>query len=333
MPFTRAITDPTSGTGPGNPREQINEISAWIDGSNVYGSDQARADELRTFVDGKLKTSPGNLLPLNVNGFSNANGPAPDPFALFLAGDVRVNEQVGLAVIHTLFMREHNRLAGIVKSQNPSYTDEEIYQQARKLVGAELQIITSNEFLPALLGKKGDLGKYKGYKPLVDGGVRNEFSVAAYRFGHSSLSPFLRRFDANGASIGDLGLRDVFFNAPALLTTEDRLAPILRGLSKQAHQKIDVKIVDDLRSFLFGAPGIGGLDLASLNIHRGRDHGVPGLNDVRVAMGLGRYNKFKQISKDPAVVAALTAAYASPDDIDLGSAALRKRRCRIPSLE
>ncbi len=317
MPFRRAEFDPATGTGPSNPRQQFNELSGWIDASNVYGSTEARAAELRSFSGGRLKTSAGDLLPFNINNFPNANGPAPDPTALFIAGDVRCNEQVSLTSIHTLFLREHNRLADLVAARNPSYTDEEIYQKARRLVGAELQIITYDEFLPALLGSKGKLKKYRGYDPTVNAGLRNEFSAAAYRLGHSALSPMLRRLDASGRSIGDLPLRSVFFNAPTILTARDSVDPFYRGLSSQRHQAIDARIIDDVRNFLFGPPGAGGFDLAALNIHRGRDHGVPGLNDVRAALGLNRHRNFADVTKDAALRTAFAATYASVDDVDL----------------
>jgi len=94
IPFNRSIYNESTGTGVDNPRQQLNEISAWIDASNVYGSDEERANALRTNDGtGKLKTSEGDLLPFNTDGLPNAGGPSPD---LFLAGDVRANEQVGI---------------------------------------------------------------------------------------------------------------------------------------------------------------------------------------------------------------------------------------------
>lgn len=318
IPFARAVFDPDTGDSKSNPREQENEITAWIDASNVYGSDASRANALRTFSDGKLKTSAGNLLPFNVDGLPNANGPAPDPTALFLAGDVRANEQVGLAVMHTLFVREHNRLADIVAATFGLTDDEEIYQTTRKLVGAEMQMITYNEFLPALLGPNA-LPPYVGYDPNANGDIRNEFSVAAYRFGHSAINAFLQRLDATGADTdgGPLPLRSAFFSAPSILTDADSLDSILRGLATQPHQRIDEKIVDDLRNFLFGPPGAGGLDLASLNIQRGRDHGVGSLYHTRKELKLKKIKSFADISSDLAVQQALADTYDSVEDVDL----------------
>ena len=133
-------------------REQVNVITAYIDGSNVYGSDAIRAGELRA-PGGRLKTSAGRLLPFNTAGLPNAPGSMP---SFFLAGDVRANEQVGLTALHTLFVREHNRL--VRELRKLKLPEETRYQVARAIVGAELQAITYREFLPLLLGKNTSRG-------------------------------------------------------------------------------------------------------------------------------------------------------------------------------
>ena len=313
IPLNRSLHD--EDTGIDSPREQFNLITGWIDASNVYGSDRHRARELRTLDGtGKLKTSAGNLLPFNVNGLEN--DPPGDP-SFFLAGDIRANEQAGLAAMHTLFVREHNRLAEKIKQRNPRWGDRRIYEHARRIVGAYMQAITYEEFLPALLGPDA-MPRYRGYKPWKNARIRNIFSTAAYRFGHSALSPTLLRLEADGSPspYGHLALRDAFFD-PTRITDEGGIEPVLRGLAAQLCQKVDHQIVDDVRNFLFGPPGSGGLDLASLNIQRGRDHGLPSYNDVREAFGFGRAATFADVHPDPAVQANLAAAYATPDDIDL----------------
>lgn len=316
--FNRALADPASGTDLANPREQMNEITSWIDGSMVYGSSEDRAKALRTNDGtGRLKTSRGALLPFNTDGLPNANGPAPDPSKLFLAGDVRANEQVGLAAMHTLFVREHNRWADKIRQTRPYFSGDDVYQAARRMVIAEIQIITYKEFLPTLIGPNA-LPRYRGYQP-GDPTIFNEFSGGAYRLGHSLINTELLRLDRRGRPIrdGHLSLRDAFFNAPSILQGRDDIDPILRGLASQRSQTLDPLVVDDLRNFLFGAPGAGGFDLASLNIQRGRDFGLPSYNDARAAMGLPRVTDFHQISSDPAVQNALYQAYGSVDDIDL----------------
>ena len=313
--FNRSLYDSQTGTDTNNPREQLNEITAWIDASNVYGSDEERAGALRTFDgNGKLKTSDGNLLPFNELGLPNAGGPST---SLFLAGDVRANEQVGLTAMHTLFVREHNRLADLIAQRNPDLSGEEIYQRARRLVGAQMQMITYYEYLPALLGRHM-ISSYRGYKPTVNASIANSFSAASYRYGHSALSPTLLRLDETGTEIADghLALRDAFFN-PTRITDQGGIEPLLRGLASQKHQKIDIHIIDDVRNFLFGEPGQGGFDLASLNIQRGRDHGLPSYNDMREAVGLGRVDSFSDINSDPEIQSRLEEVYDSVDNIDI----------------
>ncbi len=318
--FNRSIYDTDSGSSRRNPREQINEISGWIDASNVYGSDEERAEALRTNDStGMLLTSSGNLLPFNEAGLANAGGESAE---LFVAGDVRANEQAGLAAMHTLFVREHNRLAAIIAEQNPSYDGDQIYQSARKVVGAQMQVITYNEFLPLLLGSNA-ISAYDGYDDEVDASITNEFSSAAYRLGHSMLSTTILRLDAqnNEISEGNLGLRDAFFS-PQILVNEGGIEPILRGLAAQVCQTIDVFVVDDVRNFLFGAPGQGGFDLVSLNIQRGRDHGLASYNDMREAFGLERKTSFAEITSSVDLQNRLASVYDSVDELDAWVAGL-----------
>jgi len=312
--FNRSIYDKNSGTGTGNPRQQLNEITAWIDASNIYGSDADRASALRTNDGTGMLKMQNNLLTFNIGGFPNAGGDGED---LFFSGDVRANEQVGLTVMHTLFSREHNRLATLIAEENPELTGDEIYEEARKIVGAQMQVISYNEFLPALLGE-GIIAEYKGYNPEINSNIANEFSTASYRFGHSALSPTLLRLNEDNEVIpeGNLALRDAFFN-PSRIIDEGGIEPLLRGLAAQECQKIDNLIIDDVRNFLFGPPGAGGFDLASLNIQRGRDHGLPGYNDVRDEIGLGRVESFSEISDDPLVQQKLLEVYGNVDQIDL----------------
>ena len=316
--FNRALFDSSTGTDASNPREQENEITSWIDGSMVYGSDDERNAALRETGTPFLKTSTGNLLPFNTDALTNANGFVTDPAALFLAGDIRANEQLGLTVMHTLFVREHNRIAQNILDNNPSIDVDDAYERARRRVIGEIQTITYDEWLPVLLGPNA-IPAYAGYDDTVNPTIYNEFSVAAFRLGHSMLNEQLLRLDAAGAEIagGHIDLKDAFFTAPSILTSETDLDPILRGFATQLHQELDAQVIDDIRNFLFGQPGAGGFDLASLNIQRGRDHGVPGYNDMREAMGLTRYTQFGQITSDSDLADALFDTYGDVNAIDL----------------
>lgn len=315
--FNRSVYDQTTGDSAANPRQQMNQITGWIDGSSIYGSDEGRSEALRTLDGtGRLRTQAGDFLPFNDAGLPNDTGGSID--RLFLAGDVRANEQVGLTALHTLFVREHNRLASQLAADDPSLSGDMIYEKARRMVVAFLQAITYREFLPALLGRKKALGRYSGYDPSVDARISNSFSTAAFRLGHSMLPPQLLRLDRNlrEVSYGHLPLRDAFFS-PAVILYEGGIDPLLRGLAYQVQQDVDVFIVDEVRNFLFGAPGAGGFDLASLNIQRGRDHGLPDYNTARVKYGLEPVQSFEEISSDPEVVERLKTAYEHVEYIDL----------------
>ena len=274
IPFTRSEFSDVNGTGA---RQQVNSITAFIDGSNIYGSDITRANALRSFSGGKMATSAGDLLPYD-----------PSDPASFIAGDERANEQIALTSMHTLFVREHNWWADRLAAENPTWNDEEIYQEARKMVGAELQSITYNEFLPTLLGNqfKTDLGSYS-YSASIDPSIANEFSTAAFRIGHTMLPNELRILNEDGsASAPDVPLAEAFFRPDKVASLG--IDSILRGLGATDSQEIDNQIVDGVRNMLFAMPGMTfGLDLASLNIQRGRDHGLPTYNEMRLALGLG----------------------------------------------
>lgn len=299
-----------------NPREQPTAISGYLDATNIYGFSDVRAAALRTFDGtGKLKTvtdDTGGMIPIyNTVGLENAAPPGSTASDFFLSGDIRTNENVALTAMHTLFVREHNRLCDQIVVDTPSYSgkDEIIYQYARNIVMGQMQHITLNEFLPALLGPNA-ISPYKGYDSSVNAGVKTEFSTVAYRIGHTMLSSNLKI----GTS-GTLALKDAFF-APAYVQTNG-VEDLLLGGCLQVMQEIDGKVVDDVRNFLFGAPTMSAmLDLAALNIQRGRDHGIPGYNDVREAYGLNRLTSYSQITSDSNVQNALNSLYDSVDDID-----------------
>lgn len=324
IPMFRSIYDPATGTGPDNPRVHLNKISAFIDGSGVYGSDFNRDSWLRMYSKGKLKLSDGKLLPYNTTTgeFSaplDQNAPEmamPLPYVQkwFVAGDVRANENPFLLAIHTLFAREHNRLCLELYTEHPLWSDEKIFQEARRRVGAIIQAITYEEWLPTL---GVHLPTYAGYRANLNPGIMNVFSAAAYRYGHSTINSVLFRMDNDGQHMpqGDILLRDAYFN-PSATTDVGGIEPYLIGMSTVVEQNFDCKVIDDLRNFLFGPPGAGGLDLVALNIQRGRDRGLPDYNSVRIDFGLPPVNSFSEMTTDPLMNMSLQALYQDINSID-----------------
>ena len=222
-------------------REQLNEITSHIDGSQIYGSTNTTAESIRT-LDGTGRLRSGD----DIEQFSNkyflpfdnvsnslvecATGINEHRSSCFLAGDKRANEQVGLTTMHTLFFHEHNRVARILADLNPHWDGEMLYQEARRIVIAEWQNIVYTEYVPKILGEAYN-DKYTGYDSSVDPTIANGFATAAYRFGHSQIMPLFPRLDAGykPSSVGPLQLQHAFF-APFRLLEEGGIDPLLRGL-------------------------------------------------------------------------------------------------------
>ncbi|WP_170110545.1 peroxidase family protein [Flavilitoribacter nigricans] len=324
IPMMRNMFDPSTGTSVDNPRQHPNVITAFIDGSGVYGSSEEHASWLRTFNGGKLKVSTGNLLPLNTTD-GELDGPI-DPDAphmddavgtnekLFVAGDVRANENPLLTSFHTLFVRQHNLICDQLANEHPEWSDEQLYQHARKLVGGLIQSIVYDEWLPAM---GVHLPEYNGYKEDVNGQLYNLFTGAAFRLGHTLLNTVIQRLDNKGVELpeGNLTLRESFFNPGAILETGS-IDPFFKGMAVQVQQSLDARVINDIRNFLFGPPGAGGLDLASININRGRERGLPDFNTIRATFGLPKYILFQQFSSNAAVFTRLFHLYLDIDDVD-----------------
>nr|WP_236621947.1 peroxidase family protein [Rhodopirellula maiorica] len=300
--LTRSEFAEGTGTSIDNPAEQVNATTIWIDGSQIYGSNQEVADSLREFAAGRLLIRDDGLLRADDEGN-------------LLAGDIRAAENIGLTSLYTLFVREHNRLADEISEADPELTDEEIYQQARAIVIAELQSITYNEYLPALLGEDV-LDPYEGYDASVDPSMSNEFSTAAFRFGYSTLNDTLGFYGNDGLDAEEsIPLPEAFFNAPLL--EETGIDSVLKAEASTLSQETNLKVVDGLRNIFFEEPGSGGLDLVSLIIQRGRDHGLADLNSVREAIGLAPYESFAEITSDVELQDQLETLYSDVNDIDL----------------
>ena len=319
-------------------RQYVNELTSFIDGSQVYGSEEERAEFLRAHDGtGKLKSQIVNgeeLLPLDreESGLGNANPLELDKDELFIAGDVRANEQIGLTAAHTLFVREHNRIAEEIgnrieqgdkalldlQEESGLETGDFIYESARKVVGAEIQFITYNEYLPLLLGDSL-LEDYSGYDPNVNPNISLEFANVSFRLGHSQLSNEIQRVNPDGTTVESIPLGDAFFDPQEV--KDDGVNSLLLGLPTQVAQEVDNLIVDGVRNFLFDAE-TGGFDLAAVNIQRGRDVGLPSYNDARRGLGLAPATSFlttdseQGITSDPETAARLASVYDSVEDVD-----------------
>lgn len=304
-------------------RQQTNVITSYLDLSQVYGSSLAVSNALRTFSGGQLKTSPGNMLPYNNATYFSPTAADPDPnqlaelnmsnsgplpnSELYAAGDVRANENTELTALTTLFVRNHNFIASELQQENPTWTDQQLFQEARKLNIAEYQNIIYTQYLPALLGP--DAPVYTGYNPTVNASIATEFSTIAFRFGHSMLNNTVERDANSGASVGNIPLAEDFFD-PNLVNPSGAIDPttglagtdigaFLKGDADSSSQAVDSMVVSSVRDDLFGNGIPGGEDLISRDIWRARDDGIGDYNSVRVAYGLPAITNTSIIETDP----------------------------------
>ncbi|MFQ4138137.1 peroxidase family protein [Nodosilinea sp. PGN35] len=316
----RTTFDGTTGTSTTNPLRHPNLVTSFLDGGVVYGSNANRANALRTLDGtGRLKVSPNDLLPLNnaayfPNGpLANENRSLDDPGMLFATGDERANENIALMSMHTVFVREHNRLADEIALANPGLSDNDIYEQARKLVTAQIQHITYAEYLPLLLGN-ATIPTYTGHNNTLDASVSHLFAASSFRFGHTqAFSEFLLKDDIG--QVTGVSVREATFNPR--LVQQNGIDSILRGLYEQQTQKIDTKVINELRNTLFGPPGSGGIDLDAVNIQRGRELGLPDYNQARIDFGLAPVTSFADITSDTTIQSALANLYGDVNNIDV----------------
>jgi Ca2+-binding RTX toxin-like protein len=213
----------------------------------------------------------------------------------FIAGDGRVNENIALTSVHHVFHSEHNRLTGHVEdviSALPAtdplrlffepapgvYNGERLFQAAKFGTEMEYQHLAFEEFARTV---QPNVNPFAGYDSSINSGIFAEFAHSVYRFGHSMLNETVARYNADGTP-NDLGLIEAFLNPEAWLnggqyTPEQAAGAIFRGGTTQVGQEIDEFVIDALRNSLLGLP----LDLATINLARGRDAGIPRLNDFR----------------------------------------------------
>ncbi|XP_060651867.1 LOW QUALITY PROTEIN: peroxidasin [Drosophila nasuta] len=315
-------------------REQINQLTSYIDASQVYGYSTPFAQELRNLSsnEGLLRVgvhfpNQKDMLPFAApqDGMDCRRNLDENQMNCFVSGDIRVNEQVGLLAMHTIWMREHNRIASKLREINPHWDGDTLYQEARKVVGAQMQHITYKQWLPLIVGESGMemLGEYRGYDPQINPSIANEFATAALRFGHTIINPILHRLNSSFQPIpqGHLQLHKAFF-APWRLAYEGGVDPLMRGmLAVPAKLKLpDQNLNTELTEKLFQTAHAVALDLAAINVQRGRDHGIPGYNVYRKFCNLTVATDFDDLAGEITnadIRQKLRELYGHPDNIDV----------------
>ncbi|XP_069037673.1 eosinophil peroxidase [Lepisosteus oculatus] len=346
LPFFRSAPSCTPG-GPDGvapvtpwPREQLNAITAFVDASMVYGSAPSLAAQLRD------RGSPQGLLTVNARvsdlgrpllpflprppGLPDACAPPSAPrngSSCFMAGDSRANEHLGMLALHTLFLREHNRLGLALHELNPHWSPGTLYQEARKIVGAIHQVLTWDQYLPRILGREAHqrlLPVYAGYSEQTDPRIANVFATAAFRFAHVTVQPVVLRLDDNYAPSSahpSLLLHQSLFSSWRIIK-EGGIAPVLRGMlvARAKLQTPSQMMVEELTERLFQAQGGLALDLGALNLQRGRDHGLPGYGVWRHLCGLSvplNETELARVLGSATLSRKLLSLYGTPENVDV----------------
>jgi len=311
------------GTSISNPARYQNKVTAFIDGSTIYGSDTKRATWLRLGSGGFLKTSEGNLLPWNTmdgnfNSDIDVNAPqmvdeTNQLLRYFVAGDVRANENPLLIGMHTLFVREHNHIAKSLGLKHPTWADEKLYQEARKLNVAQLQHIVFDEWLPTV-GVK--LPNVLSYRSEVAPEVMQVFAIAGSKLRSTMVNSMLLRLDNDGKplNVGNMKMNDAMYNPTSIILSKG-IEPFFVGMGTHEGQELDVKVVDEIRNLEFGSQKRA-FDIVAFTINQGRDMGLPDFNTVSNYFGLPSYPSFLALTNNVNEAKALEAVYGSIDNLD-----------------
>jgi Animal haem peroxidase len=315
-----------------------NTETHWWDASQVYGSSPLVEDMLRTRMGGKLHLTPEQLLPFNPATF-------PLDHEINLAG-VAGNWWVGLAMLHTLFMREHNAICDHLAECYPAWTDDELFDHARLVNAAQMAKIHTIEWTPALLTN-----------PVLQTAMHANW----FGLGGSKLKRLLGRANLGEEISGIPGSKTFDHGAPYAITEEFiavyRMHPLIpddydfrrardntsvrsTGFDEMIGAKVDevlgsIEMGDLFYSFgtshpgaivlhnypnhlrQFARPDGVTIDLATYDIVKCRERGVPRYNDFRKAFHLNPARTFEDFSTDATIVAELRELYAHPDDVDV----------------
>ncbi len=241
----------------------------------------------------------------------------------------------------SVFLREHNRIATEFGKLRPDWNDEKIFQETRRIIAAELQQITYDQFLPSILGQQAmkdyelelpaDHSKHTTYNDKIDATIFNSFATAAYRFGHTLVNGLIKLY-MDKDIVSQYNVRDNYL-IPDRITNENHQGLsgydlILNGLIRQHSQAYDGEIHTDMTNHLFKTAEFVGSDLAARNIQRGRDHGLPSYHAFRQYCNLQDLTENWAEDGRPADISQTAwnklrlAGYTSPRDVDLYTAGL-----------
>ncbi len=336
MYIGRTQPDPTrQATGEETPVTFINEVTHWWDGSQIYGSDQQTQDHLRSGVDGKLRVAEDGRLPTDHKGVEET-------------GFVR-NWWVGLSLLHTLFVLEHNAICDRLKYAHPDWDDPQIFNVARLVNAAVMAKIHSIEWTPAILPNKAltmglnsnwygmltykfrkakdrkTVAEFNVANPELGGLVGNHINKHGQPFGlteeftevyrlHSLLPETLKlKTHADDQPIEDVPFVACRQAGSAKLSTRVGMTDLFYSFGTQNPGALELNNFPEFMQEL-SIPGNPLFDLGAIDILRARERGVPRYNEFRRQLGLKPIRTFDDLTDDKEKAARIKEVYG--DDVE-----------------
>ncbi|KAF1427168.1 Dual oxidase 2, partial [Spheniscus mendiculus] len=329
LPFQRIHWATETGQSPNSPREQTNEVTGWLDGSSIYGPSHSWSDALRSFLGGQLASGPSGRLPRETDGrvpMWKALDPSTGqggPRGIYDLGNAWGNENRFLQAESIAWFRYHNHLAAKLAQEHPNWSDEDLFQHARKQVIATFQSIVLYEWLPNLLGRP--IPEYKGYQQHLDPSLSPEFMAAAGQFLATMVPPGIykrapkcqfQEVPSPGGSYPAVRLCNSYWSREStrLQQAEDvDVDNLLLGMSSQIAEREDNIVVEDLQDYWYGPLKYSRTDYVASWLQRGRDLGLPTYNQARERFGLEPLQNWSDLAPhlEQQVLEKIAALYAN----------------------
>jgi hypothetical protein len=315
MKVRRTSPDRTRTNRSGLPPTYVNTVTHWWDGSQIYGSSEERCRQLRAGEDGKLALEDGRLPNeaderldgVDMTGFSD-------------------NYWVGLSLLHTLFVKEHNAICDYLKAHHPSWNDERLFLTARLVNSALMAKIHTIEWTPGILAnpvlERAMHANWYGVLPrwvrqkfghvgteMIGGVVGSE--QAHHAAPYSITEEFVSVYRLHPLLPDDYAIRD---HRNGELITETGFEPIQGAATREAVGEHGLSNL--LYSFGVANPGAITLhnhpqalsdhvrltgervDLGTIDILRDRERGVRRYNDFRAALRKPRVERFEDLTEN-----------------------------------
>jgi Animal haem peroxidase len=330
MPIPRTRRDPSAAVD--GPPTFVTDDTHWWDGSQIYGRDPAFAAALRTGEHGKLKIDPQGLIPQEIEARVDLTG---------VAG----NFWVGLALLHSLFMREHNAVCDHLRAAHPELPDDELYDKARLVVAALMAKIHTVDWTPAiiahpttvtalrtnwwglegrrldrLIGRRSSNEVIRGIpgSPTALHGVPYQLTeefVAVYRMHPLIPDEFSFRSLTDDRTLQDRTLPEVGVMHVRERLTEMSMVDVLYSFGTMHPGAITLHNFPRFLQHFDRADG-SLVDLASIDVLRVRERGVPRYNEFRRLLHLKAYDTFEEMADTPEHAADLARVYSDPEEVD-----------------